>query len=156
MCACLGGRVLLLGNSAKVETVLMQMWERVCAAAVAHQGAQHRGPLPPQGCRLRQPVYGGVMADAAAAQCCCPVLLPSAAAQWCCPVVLPSAGSVSVVGGGGGEALEHKELAALDDLLGGLPILNHTPPHLQGRRGQGRRRKGWVAGAASAGNLQTA
>lgn len=38
----------------------------------------------------------------------------------------------SVVGGGG-EALQHEELAALDDLLGGLPLLNHTPPDLQGR-----------------------
>lgn len=38
---------------------------------------------------------------------------------------------------GGGDLLEHKELAALDDLLGGLPVLNHAPPHLRGSGGGG-------------------
>jgi hypothetical protein len=45
----------------------MLVCERGYAAVVAQQGAWHSGPLPPQGCRLKQPVCGDSMAAAAAA-----------------------------------------------------------------------------------------
>ena len=48
----------------------------------------------------------------------------------------PPAAGRSVVRGGGGDALEHKELATLDDLLGRLPVLNHAPPHLRQVQGE--------------------
>ncbi len=94
-------------------------------------GAQACGPRRRR--PLRRPPAAAPVCGPAAAPCYQSPPSGAAgrgAARGCWAGALPAAGR-SVVRRGGGDALEHKELAALNDLLGRLPVLNHAPPHLR-------------------------